>query len=201
MTKGKKAYVIVLCVLLVLVLAFIWGNSMIGQDSSAAESSVIYDKVVEPTVKPVVEPIEQKYNIVLLDRALFRKYAHWTEFCVLGVIVGLLLFATKKYKFVHVFAVFAFGLAVAVMDETIQIFSARGPSIKDVWIDFWGYATASVVFLIIYSVKFVKAKKQQKKAEDGAVLAGDTLCETQTEISETAEVKTEKETVKESVGE
>ena len=54
----------------------------------------------------------------------------------------------------------SFGLAVACIDETIQIFTpGRASSLIDVWIDTAGFALG---FVVIYSVYTIQSKLKEK---------------------------------------
>jgi len=54
-----------------------------------------------------------------------------------------------------------FGLAVACIDETIQIFTpGRASSLIDVWIDTSGFALGFVVIYLAYTIK-TKIKGEQ----------------------------------------
>ena len=48
------------------------------------------------------------------------------------------------------------GLAAAVTDETIQIFSDRGSSVADVLLDFSGVLAATAAVWLIYRMKMKK---------------------------------------------
>jgi VanZ family protein len=50
------------------------------------------------------------------------------------------------------------------MDETIQIFSNRGSSVRDVWIDVFGYvAGAVIVAAICLLIAYFNKKKTENK--------------------------------------
>jgi len=80
-----------------------------------------------------------------------RKMAHFVEFTMLGA-VSCLFFdssisnARRRYTVVALV-----GVSVPIIDETIQIFSKRGPAIADALIDMAGYAfgTLTVVALLL----------------------------------------------------
>ena len=57
-----------------------------------------------------------------------------------------------------------FSVIAALLDETIQIFSSRGPSIIDVWIDSFGYLAFSALVYVAYSLFFaIRRRKLQKQ--------------------------------------
>ena len=62
----------------------------------------------------------------------------------------------------------AFGVLLrcnfcAFLDETIQIFSGRGPDIKDVWLDTFGSAAGILITLLILSLRNRLAGKERGK--------------------------------------
>ena len=126
----------ILIVLLILLLAFIWGHSCMPVSASEEESSVILE-LLRPLLGAVVGP----ENVTL---HLVRKMAHFTEFFCLGCVLALLLPFRGKSQLL------AGGLALLTgfIDETIQIFSGRGPAISDVWLDFSGAAAAILILAL-----------------------------------------------------
>ena len=96
-----------------------------------------------------------------------RKIAHFVEFFALGAEVALyvVLFHSKiKYAATSML----FAPIVALIDETIQIFSDRGPAISDVWIDVLGYfSSALLVYLIGFLILRSKRASRVKCAIDG----------------------------------
>ena len=91
-----------------------------------------------------------------------RKLAHFTEFACLGMLLrwlfGMLL--QKKWQYYTWPAIG--GVAVASLDETIQMFiPGRGPHIKDVGIDTLGLALGIFIISLITHIK----KNQLKENE------------------------------------
>ena len=129
---GKK----ILIVLLVLLLAFIWGHSCMPADASEEESGTVLE-LLRPLLAPIVGP----ENVTL---HLVRKLAHFTEFFCLGCVLALLLPFRGRSQLL------AGGLSLLTgfIDETIQIFSGRGPAISDVWLDFSGAAAAILLLAL-----------------------------------------------------
>lgn len=126
----KKAK-IALVVLLVLTVAFIWVHSAMDPETSANESGWV-KKIMEPFLEIFVG----KGNVT---EHLVRKLAHFSEFALLGA--ELLLYVSLcrcSRSFSNAAYSCNFALITAVIDETIQIFSGRGSSLKDVWLDFAG---------------------------------------------------------------
>ncbi len=123
MLKNKR----ILALLIALILVFIWGNSLLSKEVSGAISDFI------------------QYNIFgfsgggangTVNSTPIRKLAHFTEFAALGAAFALIFF-DKVRRYLRAFC---FAAAAACLDETIQIFSHRGNSIKDVALDCCGAA-------------------------------------------------------------
>ena len=140
----------VLIILLILVLAFIWGNSCMNVADSRDESSRVMD-----LLKPFLEIFVGKGNVTL---HLVRKLAHFTEFAALGSILALLLDFTWHGRAIGA----VFGLLAGFLDETIQIFSGRGDQISDVWLDFSGAVFGLLVFSLL-RLLFVRLKSRRSR--------------------------------------
>ena len=155
MKKGKT----VLLVLVALMLAFIWGHSLMSVEQSGAESLQIVEmlKGVFSRVCGLLG-IGGAVEAVWITDHLVRKTAHFVEFAVLG---GLLCLVCKvcmvtggesgvgksggksgseptKSGVVRAVCACLLGLLAAFLDETLQLFSGRGSMVADVWLDFAG---------------------------------------------------------------
>lgn len=112
---------------------------------------------------PVLELFAGKGNVT---EHLVRKLAHFTEFSVLGVEAGFLFGIFRRNEAVNIWTGFVPAILccsfAAVIDETIQIFSLRGPAIADVWIDTFGSAFGSAVILAILSLKGISNTKKHE---------------------------------------
>jgi len=69
----------------------------------------------------------------------------------------------RKVTLQSIFNCLFAGLAVAIVDETIQIFSARGSQVSDVLLDFSGVVAGVVITLFFYAV-IVRSRKKRKTA-------------------------------------
>ena len=95
-------------------------------------------------LEPVLEMVVGEGNVT---EFLVRKLAHFTEFFVLGLEL-LTFFAYRKPLFPQAFLLaLTHGFFAAFLDETIQIFSGRGPMIQDVWLDVCGFAVGASLML------------------------------------------------------
>lgn len=139
-----------LLVLICLTLAFIFSQSMLPKEESSKQSNAVSEKLEE------IIPPDTKPGAVIHKN--IRKIAHFIEFWVLGLeIATYSLLFVKSYKFSLL--TLPLALVIALLDETVQIFSKRGPSVTDVWIDFSGFLFASVVIYgTAYLIAFVRKK-------------------------------------------
>ena len=130
----------ILSILILLNLALIWGNSMLTGLSSEAVSGGIL-------------ALLGRFLPVLLTEAghtLLRKAAHFSEFALLGLLYCGRHRLVRQETPLHLMG---FGLAVACIDETIQIFTpGRASSLIDVWIDTSGFALGLAVILTAYKI-------------------------------------------------
>ena len=130
----------ILSILILLNLALIWGNSMLTGISSEAVSGGVLAFL-------------GRFLPVLLTEAghtLLRKAAHFSEFALLGLLYCGRHRLVKGEAPVHLMG---FGLAVACIDETIQIFTpGRASSLIDVWIDASGFALGLLLIVIFHTI-------------------------------------------------
>lgn len=139
-----------LIILLILVLAFIWGNSCLSISDSRDASSRVMD-----FIEPLLELFVGKGNVTL---HLVRKMAHFTEFAALGSILALLFRFTWGGRMLGA----SCGLLAGFLDETIQIFSDRGDQISDVWLDFSGAVFGLLVFsLLQLLIRQIKSRRSR----------------------------------------
>lgn len=131
--------------LVVLTLAFIWGNSLVPGDVSGEISGGIFEMVAG-----LFAVFGDKGQFVL------RKLAHFSEFTALGFFLTGLWRNLKCRE--HLAPPLLLGLAAACLDETIQIFSpGRGSSLIDVWIDFGGVCTG---FLLSICLRYLLDRRK-----------------------------------------
>lgn len=123
-------------VLLIGILGFIWGNSLLPAEISQAFSD---------WVKGLLFPASG--GEVQTGSGLLRKIAHFTEFTALGMtLCWLFAMLGKKMHWP-----FLFGIGVACMDETIQHFvPGRASAIRDIAIDTAGVAVGIVLLMTGY---------------------------------------------------
>ena len=120
--------------LLICLLVFIWGNSLMPGEVSGAISNWVKDLLAN--LLPMGPEEEDGGG------HLIRKLAHFTEFAALGATLGWLCGMLKKGRI----RPFVCGVLTASIDETIQRFVPdRGPSMKDVLLDSCGVLTGIVL--------------------------------------------------------
>ena len=132
--------------LIVLNLAFIWGNSMLPGGLSGALSNWLGDLLGLSA--------ESGHE----GRGLLRKLAHFSEFASLGFLLCWLAYLKGERGF-HIFALALLGgLLTACIDESIQMLTPeRGPGLVDVWIDTSGAALAS-----LFGVYYFDSRRNQQ---------------------------------------
>ena len=129
-----------LTILIAANLALIWGNSLLPGESSGAISG------------GVVAFLGQFLPFLLTEagHTFLRKAAHFSEFALLGLLYSGRHALAKGTPPLHLML---FGLTVACIDETIQIFTPdRASSLIDVWIDASGFALGLVVIYTAYTI-------------------------------------------------
>ena len=123
--KAKKT---ILLILIILTIAFIFGNSLENRQSSAQISTAVYSVVSR--------------MLPFISHKLLRKMAHFFEFMVLGSELVLYLhLCNKKIEYAVII-----GMMAGAIDETIQYFVGRYASILDVLLDTSGVVIALLLF-------------------------------------------------------
>ncbi len=141
MSNKRKIFALIVAILIALTLCFIFGNSLKPQSESAESSGGLYERL-----KPVFDAIVGKD---VITHSIFREMAHFGEFFVLGFEFSLLFFVIIPIKNKVKIIVYFIGLIVALIDESLQFLTDRGPEAIDVLIDYSGYLTAMVFVLLI----------------------------------------------------
>lgn len=154
-TKNCRRGVILLCALIIVTVGFIWGNSL----KSRNESQLLSLGVLQ-FLRPLLDAVFSAENVT--DH-LVRKLAHFTEFAVLGAELVLLTILLRKLSHQSILNCLFAGLIIAVTDETIQIFSARGSQVTDVVLDFFGVIAGALFLLLLYAMNFAIRKAKQNK--------------------------------------
>lgn len=130
MKKKQKIRLVIVGIAILCAIAFIWSNSIDSQAESSAKSSAVTE-----LIKPLLELFVGKGHVT---EHLVRKLAHFTEFALLGALLAVWLLVRRVWTWRGVLWSLLLGFAVASVDETIQIFTGRGPMMRDVLLDFSG---------------------------------------------------------------
>ena len=152
---SKKTVIIILAIGFALVIAFIWGNSVLSPEISG--------RISEAVGKMLSGILGTGDGSTTVGNISVRKMGHFCEFFALGAVAWLLLKAFVQNKLLRALSVTVLGLFVPLMDETIQIFSGRGHSIRDVWIDISGFAVGVILSLLAYFAVTAIVKRVKNK--------------------------------------
>lgn len=115
---------IVLLIVTALVILFIFGQSILPQSVSADESGWVLNKLINPLLN--------LFDLKPMTHHAARKLAHVLEFTVLAFLLVPLWNSIPR--------TFLSGFTVAFLDESLQLLTARGAQLQDVWIDLLGVA-------------------------------------------------------------
>ena len=147
MIRKTNGRLTVCCAMLGLLLAFIWGNSLLPGHISGAFSDWVR-KILRQLL-----PFLFKNASDSAGGGLLRKIAHFTEFAALGACFCWLyaMLMTKQCR--QILYAAASGVLAACVDETIQRFvPQRHGCLTDVGIDTAGVITGIVLFMIVYHI-------------------------------------------------
>lgn len=142
-----------LCIIcLLLIITFIWGNSLLpGTDSGALSNSV--NELLQKLF-----PFLFSNNSSTGD-SWVRKLAHFSEFTLLGICLCWIFAMLYSRLCEQIPRVLFFGILVACADETIQRFiPGRNGNLIDVGIDSSGIAVGTLMFTIGYLI-FINTKQ------------------------------------------
>lgn len=145
--RDRRTWRAALWVLVGLTVAFILSRSMRGKVASDGESQWVTDL------------LREIFHSDSISHAFVRKLAHFTEFFILGTELSGLLWLERRRSVQNYLNIWFAGELCALLDETVQIFSGRGPSVADVWLDTAG-ATCGIFLLL--GIRVLCRKCQRK---------------------------------------
>lgn len=145
--RDRRTWRVALWVLVGLTAAFILSRSMRGKVASDGESQWVTDL------------LREIFHSDSISHAFVRKLAHFTEFFILGAELSGLLWLERRRSVQSYLNIWFAGELCALLDETVQIFSGRGPSVADVWLDTAG-ATCGIFLLL--GIRVLCRKCQRK---------------------------------------
>ena len=157
MIRKTNGRLTVCCAMLGLLLAFIWGNSLLPGHISGAFSDWVR-KILRQLL-----PFLFKNASDSAGGGLLRKIAHFTEFAALGACFCWLyaMLMTKQCR--QILCAAASGVLAACVDETIQRFvPQRHGCLTDVGIDTAGVLTGIVLFMIAYLINKKQHMEEMK---------------------------------------
>lgn len=150
--KKTTLRLILCCVVLAGLLAFIWGNSAMPGETSGELSGWVGEILCK--LLPFLS-LESEQGMHLL-----RKAAHFSEFAALGLSFGWLWSMLTVKKWLQFLLPLSCGMTAACIDETIQLFSpGRYSSIIDVGIDTCGVLTGVCILILVSSlINYIRKK-------------------------------------------
>ena len=156
MITSKKIKAIIFLVLTVVWICVIFNFSLQSAETSSNVSRGLLVKVLNFIYDITNIRIEPT-----LVHNLFRKFAHFTEFFILGIFSVSFFKSINKRPFYSIIL----GMCVAITDETIQFFTGEGRAkrVTDMLIDTSGVIFATLVFYIFWKLFFYKKKKENLK--------------------------------------
>lgn len=157
----KHKISIAVCALLIaLTVGFVFHNSATPTAESQQTSEVVAETIENIAQKTDTGETEVSGTSV----RYIRKAAHAVEFFALGLELAVfsLLVGRRKYSFQKLWNIFSVSLLVAVADESIQIFSGRGPKVQDVLLDLCGAAVGIVLVLAIHYI-WISCRKGKRR--------------------------------------
>ena len=150
-TKQKVARAI-LGILILLTLALIFVQSILPPDVANAEADIASD-IVEEVIGE-----DSPASEVAVDN--IDKIAHLTEFGLLGLFVSLYVLHFAKRLILSFLPMIGFASAIAIIDETIQIFSGRTPDTVDALFDVIGFSIISILtYIVFFAIRSAKRKR------------------------------------------
>ena len=148
----------ILTALLVCMLVFIWGNSLVPGELSGEISDGIMAAMNTAAEKlgfgsDFFTYMSDEDGDGVAEQPTshwIRKAAHITEFAAFAAVLFLRLESGGKKRF---FTAWGLAALTGAIDETIQIFSHRGSQVKDVVIDTGGALLGLGVVLLIFWIR------------------------------------------------
>ena len=144
----RQIAVLIGSLILILILCFVFGNSMLSKQESAEVSSGVME-AIQGILRPVVELITGGPVDDTLLHKVVRKGAHFAEFAALSALLtGLLQLLCGTWRTHAIGYVLFLSLLIGVLDEFLQSFTGRGTSVRDVMLDLCG-SLIGILFAIV----------------------------------------------------
>ena len=159
----RRIGILIGAILAIAVLAFVFGNSLLSKQESAALSTSVMD-AVEGLLRPIVELFTDGPVDDALLHKVIRKGAHFVEFAGLSALLTVILWLLCGTWRTHAMGYVLFiSLLLGVVDEFIQSFTGRGTSVRDVMLDFGG--TLIGILLAIGAIELISYLRRRRKTE------------------------------------
>lgn len=155
--RNKKLWRVVSVCLCALCVIFIFSNSLDNGEESSAKSGLV--------VAVLQQVAEIFTDGATVSESFVRTMAHFSEFALLGFLLMLSVKTFTQRYLKNIFLVLFISLAVAVIDEILQLFSSgRASDVLDVAVDFSGAVTGILFFVLIvkllHSIVIVRRRKK-----------------------------------------
>ena len=166
-SKKYLIFTIIMCVLALLVNAYIIMHSCLNASQSTEASRGVIDVTedVINTVAPNTITPENHDSFALFIR---KAFGHFGLFVISGLFTSLAVFllfnmTSSSKHCINTVIGLSLGLLLAIITETIQLFvKGRSGEITDILIDFSGYLLGA---LIVGLVLFILIRNRNKKAQ------------------------------------
>lgn len=140
-----KIFTVIMFVITALYIAFIWIHSTVNAEESTVESTSVLKFLSKIFVNIGL-------NVELTD-FIIRKSAHFCEFALLGCLCIWTAYRINRKIIKNLLQVGFVCLAVATIDEIIQIYSpGRSSQVSDVLLDFCGAAAGVIFFILVWFI-------------------------------------------------
>ena len=155
LSRNQKIKRIILSLLIVLTVGFIFFQSTLSPEVAGQESEAV-SGIISDALPP--DSPSAQYANENMD-----KIAHFTEFGLLGLFVSLYICGFAAAPMLLAPASVIFALSVAIIDETIQIFSGRTSDFADIGADVLGFFIISmIIYIAFFAIRCAKRKKENK---------------------------------------
>jgi VanZ family protein len=164
--KRSKIHKSILIILIILCISIIFFNSSREGELSKQDSTRIVEVVEEITTSLYNNEPPKKISYFLKYRfsGILRDAAHIIEFLILGILVGSYFLKYFSSSLKMIFLPLLFCLVIALIDETIQIFSpGRAFEFYDLLLDTIGFLPGIFLISSIHRSRKVKNRYKKKK--------------------------------------
>ncbi len=155
--RSKKHLLIsvILTLITLLIIIFIFSNSLTVAEQSDKESGVVL-----MNIQNVLSFL--KIPLTLTDKFV-RKTAHFIEFFTLGTMLSITFFYYRFNQKKSLIFTPISGLCVAVTDELLQLKTqGRSASVLDVLLDFSGVLFALIIISFIIYITYTRKKNKSE---------------------------------------